>query len=260
MRDPARSVSVVALFCIAPVVVLLVVTTFLRHQIAAAVARHELEQRGLSCEAVSVNVPLAIPPRTVRLEPMRCTMRKGAMRSLAFKTSVGVNLDGFEPGRIHASDIDIDLRTRPHRDVELNFLGDLMSIGGFDDVIVDLILDSASLPLRDLPRVSCARMNLTRDGAPVATLRHVRIEARTGGTLITARSAEIEGVSDLLGTARFELWVNATHARGAVTSPSGFHAEVKAVRLASPNPEFQFAIGALSASREPQHRPRRPRP
>ena len=214
----------------------------LRHKIAAAFTRSAMKSRGLLCKDITANVPLALRLDEVRLAPMRCRMNEGAVHSIHFKTTVVVKLDGLEPASVHTDAIDIDLRSRAHPKVELNVMGDLMSIGGFDEPLVELIFDGASMSLRGLPTFSCAHMNVTRTGEPLAILHDVQIRPHTGGTRIIARSAKLEGCSDLVGPVHLDLWVTAKRAGGTVAFANGLHADVAATQLAGPHPEVDFAI------------------
>lgn len=61
--------------CLAALAAVLVSITLLRHQIVTAVAHNDMKNRGLLCEGITADVPLAIPPDgadwTIIESPMR---------------------------------------------------------------------------------------------------------------------------------------------------------------------------------------------
>src|SRR5450432_4659861 len=187
MRKRPRRVLWIVAIVAAGLVALLVGGWWLRSPIASFVATRVMESQGLSCNPVQVRVPAALPPSPIQLAPMRCESNEGPLQSIEFRTPLYVDLEGLGVGLVHSESLTVVLRAQPHRDVELNTLGDMTRIVGFDEPAVEMMFDSAQMSTRKVPPFFVSRASVFRADRAIATLRDMRVTPMPTWMSVSAR-------------------------------------------------------------------------
>jgi len=99
---------------------------------------------------------------------MRCESDEGPLQSIELKAPIYDELEGLGIGLVHSESVTIALRAQAHRDVELNALGDMTRVVGFDEPAVEMMPHSAQMSARKGPvswfraRTSFARADRSR--------------------------------------------------------------------------------------------------
>ena len=122
-----------------------------RDAILSVVAARVLARRGIRCGPISLRLPLALPPSPIVLAATRCELAEGPLAAIAFKEPLSIQLDGFTVGPITCASVEVDLRPRLRREVELNTLGDLTPLVGLEQAALDLMFDTAALSSQKAP-------------------------------------------------------------------------------------------------------------
>ena len=244
MRKRPRRISWIVAIVAAVLVALLVGGWWLRDPIASFVATRVMESQGLSCNPVQVRVPSALPPSPIQLAPMRCESNEGPLQSIEFHAPLYVDLEGLGIGLVHSESVTIALRAQAHRDVELNTLGDMTRIVGFDEPAVEMMFDSAQMSTRKVPPFLVSRAIVLRAGRLIATLRDMRVTPRQTGMSISARDVRVNQAA-ALGDASLTMTASPDRVVVDVHFQSNLRAKVTAehMRALRPNVRFEIAVG-----------------
>ena len=227
----------------AVLVALLVAGWGLRNPIASFVATRGMESQGLSCNPVQVRVPSALPPSPIQLAPMRCESNEGPLQSIEFHTPLYVDLEGLGIGLVHSESVTIALRAQAHRDVELNTLGDMTRIVGFDEPAVEMMFDSAQMSTRKVPPFVVSRANVLRASRSIATLRDMHITPTRTGMSISSRDVRVNQAA-ALGDASLMMTASPDRVVVDVHFQSNLRAKVTAEHMRALLPNVRFEIGA----------------
>ena len=242
MRTRPRRVLWIVAIVAAAIVALLVGGWWLRNPIASFVATRAMKSQGLSCNPVQVRVPSALPPSPIQLAPMRCESNEGPLQSIEFHTPLYVDLEGLGIGLVHSESVTIALRAQAHRDVELNSLGDMTRIVGFDEPAVEMMFDSAQMSTRTVPIFVVSRANVLRAGRSIATLRDMRVTPVQTGMSISARDVRVNQAS-ALGDASLIMTASPDRVLVDVHFQSNLRAKVTAEHMRALRPSVRFEIG-----------------
>ena len=226
-------------------IALLGIVVLFRDTLASAVAQRRIASTGLVCDRVSAHVPIAFPPSTLQLAPMRCTAATGPIASIQFVEPLAVQLVGARVSAVTCPAIDVDLRAQ-HRQVTLNALGDLSHVVGLDQPAVDLVLDWAVLAPLDLPPFSASRALVRRAGVRVMDMQDLRLWSQNGGRSMSAAQVHVDKAA-ALGDATVS--GHSTPDLTALTLVFGAHLQIDVTgrQLDSPQPSINFAVGFGSA-------------
>ena len=188
MRDRPRRVLWIVAIVVAVLVALLAGGWWLRDPLASFVATRGMESQGLSCTRVLVQIPAALPPSPIQLAPMRCESKEGPLQSIEFHAPLYVDLEGLGIGLVHSESVTIAHRAQAHRDVELNTLGDITRIAGFDEPAIEMLFDAAQMSARKIPPFFVSHATVLRAGRLVARLRHAcHTDAHRDGDFVARR-------------------------------------------------------------------------
>jgi hypothetical protein len=215
---------------------------WLRDPIASFVATRGLEGQGLSCTRVLVQVPAAWPPSPIQLAPMRCESNEGPLQSIEFHTPLYVDLDGFGVGLVHSESVTIAHRAQAHRDVELNTLGDITRIAGFDEPAIEMLFDAAQMSARKVPTFFVSHANVLRAGRLVAKLRDMRVTPMPIGMSISSPDVQVAQAS-ALGDASLTMTASPDRVLVDVHFKSNLNAKVTAEHMRATRPSVRFEIG-----------------
>jgi hypothetical protein len=240
-QRPRRGPWIVAIIAAALVAVLLG-AWWLRDPIASLIATRVTEGQGLSCSLVQVEVPSAWPPSPIQVAPMRCESKEGPLQSIEFRAPVYVDLQGLGIGLVHSESVTVALRAQAHRDVELNALGDMTRIVGFDEPAVEMMFDSAQMSTRKVPPFLVARANVLRAGRLIATLHEMRVEPTQTGMSVSSRDVRVEQAA-ALGDASLVMTASPDRVHVDVHFQSNLRAEVTAEHMRALRPSVRFEIG-----------------
>jgi len=213
----------------------------LRNQIASLAATRVMARQGLTCDPVQVRVPFAIPPSPIELAPMRCESSDGPLQSIHFHAPTYVDLTGLEIGLMHCASVTIELRAQPHRDVELNTLGDITSIVGLNEPAVELLFDAAQMSARKTPSFLASSATVLRATRPIASLSDMRVTPTHTGLSISVRSVRVNQVS-ALGEASLRMVASPDYAFTDLHFHSTLHVTVTAEHLRAEHPNVRFEI------------------
>jgi hypothetical protein len=242
MRKRPRRVLWIVAIVAAVLVALLVGGWWLRNPIASFVATRVMESQGLSCSPVQVRVPSALPPSPIQLAPMRCESNEGPLQSVEFHAPLYVDLEGLGLVLVHSDSVTIALRAQAHRDVELNALGDMTRIVGFDEPAVEMMFDSAQMSTRKVPPFLVSRANVLRAGRLIATLRDMRVTPMQTGMSISSRDVRVDQAS-ALGDASLMMTASPDRVLVDVHFQSNLRAKVTAEHMRALRPSVRFEIG-----------------
>jgi hypothetical protein len=242
MRKRPRRVLWIVAIVAAGLGALLVGGWWLRNPIASFVATRVMESQGLSCNPVQVQVPSALPPSPIQLAPMRCESNAGPLQSIEFRAPLYVDLDGLGIGLVHSESVTIALRAQAHRDVELNTLGDMTRIVGFDEPAVEMMFDSAQMSTRKVPLFLVSRANVLRAGRSIATLRDMRVTPMQTGMSMSSRDVRVDQAS-ALGDASLMMTATPDRVLVDVHFQSNLRAKVTAEHMRALRPNVRFEIG-----------------
>jgi hypothetical protein len=242
MRKGPRCILWIVAIAAAVLVVLLAGALLLRNPIASFVATRALESQGLSCEPVQARIRSVVPPSPIELAPMRCESSEGPLQSIHFHAPLYVDLDGFGIALVHSESVTIALRAQPHRDVELNALGDITSIFGLDKPAVELMFDSGQMSARKMPPFLAARANVLRADRSIATLSDMRVTPMHAGMLISAREIRIGQIS-ALGVASLQMTASPDRVFADFHFHSKLRVKVTAENMRAHRPTVRFEIG-----------------
>jgi hypothetical protein len=240
-KRPQRVLWIVAIVT-ALLVALLMGAWWLSDPIASFVATRAMKSQGLSCNPVQVRVPSALPPSPIQLAPMRCESNEGPLQSIEFHTPLYVDLEGLGIGLVHSESVTIALRAQTHRDVELNSLGDMTRIVGFDEPAVEMMFDSAQMSTRTVPHFFVSRANVLRADRSIATLRDMRVTPVQTGMSISARDMRVNQAS-ALGDASLKMTSSPDRVLVDVHFQSNLRAKVTAEHMRAARPKVSFEIG-----------------
>lgn len=240
-KRPRRILWIVAIVA-AVFVVLVVGAWLLRNPIASFVATRVMHGQGLSCDPVQVRIPFALPPSLIELAPMHCESSDGPLQSVDFHGPLYVDLNGLGIGLVHTESIIIALRARPHRGVELNRLGDMTKIAGFDEPAVELMFDSAQMSAQKVPPFLASRATVLRAGETITTLRDLRVTAMQEGMSISAARMRVNQAA-ALGDASLKMTATPDRVAVDVHFHSNLTAKVTAEHMRAPRPKIGFEIG-----------------
>lgn len=230
---------------LAAVLLLAVSGLLFRDVIASAAVGRDLAQRGFRCDPVAVHLPLALPPSLIGLDATRCEVGEGPFLSIEFKEPVEVRLEGFRIDSLTTASLEIDMRPRVHREVQLNTLGDLTRIVGLDHASLDLMFDTAELSLDRNPPLRATHAVIRRAGKPVMRFHDFRATFSGEGLTVSSPRAAVEEAA-LLGEGA--LLLKATPTAAVVTVAFAGHLDVKIVLdhidATRPTAHFDVAVGA----------------
>lgn len=251
MRKRSRHILSIAAAVLAAV---LVCGMLLRNPIASLAATRVMASQGLTCDPVQVRVPFAMPPSPIELAPMQCESSDGPLQSIHFHAPTYVDLSGLEIGLMHCASVTVELRPQPHRDVELNTLGDITSIVGLNEPAIELLLDAAQMSARKTPSFLASSATVLRATRPIASLSDMRATPTHTGLAISVRSVRVNQVS-ALGEASLRMTASPDHVFTDFHFHSGLHVTITAehLRAERPNVRFEIARGD-SGSRTPPSR------
>ena len=213
-----------------------------RDAVLSAVVDRALAQRGLRCGPVSLHLPLALPPSLVVLGPSRCEVDEGPVEAVEFKEPLSIHLLGLQVGSLSCAAVEIDLRARGQRQVELNALGDVSRLAGLQRPALDLMFDAAALSGQPAPPVLVARALVRRAGKVIIGFQDLEVTTTEAGMTLSSPRATFEPAGVLGGG---PLLVKATPT--AVVATFAFSSRVEArivldhVDATRPSAEFSLA-------------------
>jgi hypothetical protein len=240
-KRPRRAVWIIAIV-VGVVVALLLGGWWLRDPIASFFATRGLESQGLSCSLVQVQVPSALPPSPIELAPMRCESNSGPLQSIEFHTPLYVDLKGFGIGLVHSESVTIIHRAQAHRDVELNTLGDITHIAGFDEPAIEMLFDAAQMSARKVPQFFVSQAKVLRAGRLIATLRDMRVTPMPNGMSISSPDVRVAQAA-ALGDASLMMTASPDRVVVDVQFQSNLRAKVTAEHMQAVRPNVRFEIG-----------------
>jgi hypothetical protein len=235
---------------LAAVLLLAIATLLLRDAIASVAASRALAQRGFRCVPVAVHLPLALPPSLIGLAATRCEVGEGPFQSIEFKEPIDVHLDRFSITSLMTASLEIDMRPRVHREVELNALGDLTRIVGLDHAALDLMFDTAELSLDRHPPLLAGRAVIRRAGRPVMRFQDFKASFSGDGVTVSSPRASVEGAA-LLGEGALLIRATPTAAVATAAFPGGLSVKIVLdhIDAARPKADFTIAVGAAGPAR-----------
>jgi hypothetical protein len=236
-KCPRRILSIVA----AVFGAFLVCGLSLRNRIASLIATRMMAGQGLSCDPVQVHVPFAMPPSPIELAPMRCESSAGPLQSIHFHAPTYVDLIGLDIGLIHCASVTISLRARPHRDVELNTLGDITTVVGLNEPAIELLFDAAQMSARKTPSFLASSATVLRASQPIASINDMRVTQTHTGISISAPRMRVNQVS-ALGDASLRMSASPDHAFTDLHFHSNVHVTITAEHLQARRPDVRFEI------------------
>lgn len=212
-----------------------------RNVLATHAATRVLAGQSLFCESVRVRVPVALPPVSIELAPMRCQSPAGPLQSIHFAAPLYVDLSGWHIERLHCASVTISLRAQPHSDVELNTLGDLTAIAGLDEPAIELMFDAAHMAAHPAPPFLAASVTVLRAGLPLAVLTDLRMMPLPEGMSLVARSMRARQIS-ALGVASLRATASPERAQAVLQFESKLRVTVTAEHLQAPRPRVRFEV------------------
>jgi hypothetical protein len=195
-------------------------------------------------------VPLAIPPSPIELGATRCAVGEGPIASIEFKEPLLIELDRFAIASLTCASLEIELRLRAHREVELNTMGDLTRLIGLDRPVLDLMFDSAVISRDANPPLRAARAVVRRAGKVAIAFRDLRIVSGDKGMTVSSPRAMVPAAA-LLGEGDLVLKATPTAAVAAVSYPGGMHVTIvlDQIDATRPKADFRVAVGAVRPGR-----------
>jgi hypothetical protein len=242
MRKRSPRVLWIVAVIAAVLVALLVAGWWLRDPIASFVATRVMESQGLSCTRVLVQVPSSMPPSPIQLAPMRCESAEGPLQSIEFHSPLYVDLDGLGIGLVHSESVTIAHRAQAHRDVQLNTLGDITRIAGFDEPAIEMLFDAAQMSARKVPPFFVTQAKVLRAGRLVATLRDMRVTPMPTGMSISSPDVRV-AQAVALGDASLTMTASPDRVIVDVHFQSNLRAKVAAEHMQAVRPSVRFEIG-----------------
>ena len=212
-----------------------------RNALATLAATHVLARQALVCDSVQARVPFALPPIQIELAPMHCRSKAGPLQSIHFAAPLHVDLGSGHIAAVRCATATLALRAQPHREVELNTLGDLTALVGLDEPAVELMFDAAYLAERPTLPLRVANVTVLRDGRPLAMLTELQVLPLPDGLSLAARSLRAGQIS-ALGAASLYATASPGHARAVLKYPSRLRITVIAEHLDAPKPSVRFEI------------------
>ncbi len=224
------------------VAVVLLAGWFGRGAIASAYLSAKLEERGLRCDDVTVDVSALL--QTVTLHPLRCALASGPVREVVLEEGAQVTLSGLRPTRVHAPKASVSLEVAEEFEVSMPAM--LRRLRAFSYPI--RLFGDARLHrfAEAVGELEVDRFVLERDGAPRAVLEGMRISADEPGVEVHAarvsfphRGPELLVLEQLEGRSDSETLT----LEGAMTTPvfgeSAFVMEVTDLDGGRPRVDFQ---------------------
>jgi len=212
-----------------------------RDPIASYAAAKVMASKGFECNAVSVHVPLRLPPSPVVLEPAQCGVKEGPLESIEFKSPVRVVLHGAGIEIIRVASLSLDLRVRGQPDVEMNTLGDVTKLLGADHPAIELMIDTAVLSKEKSPPVLAEEVKVTRGGEPVAELHEMRVVSTSEGVVVTSPRAHISQAAPL-GEGSLRVEASSTTARANVVFLNKLKVKLVVDHIGAAKPTANFDI------------------
>jgi hypothetical protein len=235
---------------LAALLILVIAGLLFRDAIFSFAVARALPRRGLQCDPVSLHVPLAIPPSPIELGATRCAVGEGPIASIEFKEPLLIELDRFAIASLTCASLEIELRPRAHREVELNTMGDLTRLIGLDRPVLDLMFDSAVISRDANPPLRAARAVVRRAGKVAIAFRDLRIVSGDKGMTVSSPRAMVPAAA-LLGEGDLVLKATPTAAVAAVSYPGGMHVTIvlDQIDATRPKADFRVAVGAVRPAR-----------
>jgi hypothetical protein len=218
-----------------------------RDAILAVVAAWALARRGIRCGPISLHLPLKLPPSPIVLRATRFELAQGPLMAVEFKGPVSVNLDGFKAGPITCASIEVDLRPRVKREVELNAMGDLTRVVGLEQAALDLMFDTAALSSQKAPPFLAAQAVVSREGKVVIRFQELDVTTSEEGITVSSPRASFEPAS-LLGEGPLVLKATTTLAVVTFAFSKNFRVEIVLDHIDAIRPTAEFRL-ALEPSR-----------
>jgi hypothetical protein len=218
-----------------------------RDAIVSAAAARALARRGVHCGPISVHLPLSLPPSPITVGATRCELAEGPLRAIEFQGPLSIHLDGFKVGSVTCASIEVDLRPRVQRDVELDVLGDLSRLVGLEQAALDLMFDTAELSGRKAPRFLAAQAVVSREGQVVIRFHELDVTSGDEGMTVSSPRACFEPAA-VLGEGPLVLKATPTLAVVTFAFSKSMRVEIVLDRIDGARPAAQFKL-ALEPSR-----------
>jgi hypothetical protein len=218
-----------------------------RDAILSFLAARVLARRGIRCGPISLHLPLALPPSPIVLGATRCELAEGPIVALAFKEPLSIQLDGFKVGSITCASVEVDLRPRPRREVELNTLGDLTRLVGLEQAALDLMFDTAALSSQKAPPFQAGQAVVRREGQPVIRFHELEVTSSDQGMTVSSPRACFDPAA-VLGEGPLVLKATSTLAVVTFAFSKSLRVEIVLDHIDAGRPTAEFRL-ALEPSR-----------
>ena len=153
----------------------LLIALFSMDTVATRIARGQLAERGIVCDA-RFHVDVAMTLGSAVIAPSRCDMAEGAVESIELVDPVDVELSGLAPTRIEAPSLRMVLRIEPPVPLGGPGLGGVLDTLHIPERIGGLARALAQLSQEELPEhTHVARCEVRREGQIVAALSDVTL-------------------------------------------------------------------------------------
>jgi hypothetical protein len=218
-----------------------------RDAILSVVAARVLARRGIRCGPISLHLPLALPPSPIVLDATRFELAEGPLMAIAFQEPLSIHLEGFKVGSITCVSVEVALRPRRRREVELNALGDLTRLVGLEQAALDLMFDTAALSSQKAPPFLAAQAVVSREGTPVIRFHELDVSSSAEGMTVSSPQASFEPAS-LLGEGPLVLKATSTLAVVTFAFSKSLRVEIVLDHIDAVRPTAEFRL-ALEPSR-----------
>jgi hypothetical protein len=235
---------------LAALLIIAVAGLLLRDAIVSAAVARGLARRGLQCDPVSLHVPLALPPSPLELDATRCGVGEGPIASIEFKEPLLVRLERLTISSLSCASLEIELRPRARRDVELNALGDLTRVAGLDRPVLDLMFDAAAISRDSNPPLLATRALVRRAGRPAIEFHDLRVVSGDEGMTLSSPRATVHQAR-MLGEGDLLLKATPTAAVATVAYPGSLHVTIVLDHIDATRPKagFRVVFGAAAPAR-----------
>lgn len=213
----------------------------LRNPLASLVASRVLAARGLRCDHVQVRVPLTLMPNRVDVGPMRCDSSLGAIDTIDFREPLTVQLHGFKPTAVRCGAIALNFRPAPHREVDLNTMGDIADLAGGTDLPVEMLFNSAELAHQNEFPLTATHATVTRARQPLADLDALRLVPTPTGMTLSGANAEIHQMS-VLGHASLYMTASQDRVHMEVRFSPLLHVNITGEHMRARRPRVEFEL------------------
>jgi hypothetical protein len=168
---------------------------------------------------------------------------EGPIESIEFKAPLEVHLDGLRVDSLATAALEINMRPRVQREVELDALGDLARIVGLDRAALDLMFDTSELSLDGNPPLRATHLVILRAGKRVMRLHDFRSTFSGEGVTVSSPRVSVEEAA-MLGEGALQIKATPTAAVATVAFPGTLNLRIVLDHIDAARPKASFDIAA----------------